>query len=253
MRSNMRMKQFALTAASICLATASAAEFRYADGEQVQYYVENNIISVFYHELGHALVHYLELPIYGQEEDAADTLSTYMMHAIWEEESAQAIAYSTAEGYRIEAALYEPDLTGMHGPDAQRLMNHVCIFYGGDPEARAGFAADFELPEDRAETCVEEFQMAAYSWGTVLENIENTDGAQTFRLGRTDTATEAGRLITDIMVQEVADMNKFFRLPETLVIHVEACGEANAFYDPEVREILMCVEYADDLALNAPS
>lgn len=247
------MKNLVLAAsASLMIAAPAAAEYKFSDGEQMQYYVENNIISVFYHELGHALVHYLELPIFGQEEDAADTLSTYMMHAIWEEESAQAIAYSTAGSFQVEADMYEPDFTGTHGPDMQRLMNHVCIFYGGNPEARAEFAADFELPEERAETCEEEFGMASYSWGTVLEDIENTDGSETFRLGRTDTSTDAGQLIRDVMVQEVADMNSFFKLPSELVIHIEACDEANAFYDPETREILICTEYADNLAENAP-
>lgn len=247
------MKNSVLAAsASLMIASSAAAEFKYSSGEQIQYYVENNIISVFYHELGHALVHYMELPIYGQEEDAADSLSTYMMHAIWEEESAQAIAYSTAASFQVEADLYEPDFTATHGPDLQRLMNHVCIFYGGDPDARAEFALDFALPDERAETCIEEFQMVDYSWGSVLTDIENTDGAETFRLGRTDTSSDAGRLMTDVMVQEVADMNAFFKLPSTLVIHIEACDEANAFYDPETREIILCTEYADDLAENAP-
>lgn len=35
--------------------------------------------SFFYHEVGHALVDVLELPITGKEEDAVDQLSTYVL------------------------------------------------------------------------------------------------------------------------------------------------------------------------------
>ena len=34
-------------------------------------FVEANILSVFYHELGHALIDIMALPVFGQEEDAA--------------------------------------------------------------------------------------------------------------------------------------------------------------------------------------
>ena len=34
-------------------------------------YIESNTLAIFYNELGHALIDVLNIPIYGQEEDAA--------------------------------------------------------------------------------------------------------------------------------------------------------------------------------------
>ena len=65
------MKQiFFASALALTAALPAQAEFRYGD-EEKQGYVESNLLSVFYHELGHALIDIQGLPIFGQEEDAA--------------------------------------------------------------------------------------------------------------------------------------------------------------------------------------
>jgi hypothetical protein len=44
-------------------------------------------------------------------------------------------------------------------------------------------------------------------------------------------------------LQEIAtEMNKVFILPQDIYLSVDECGEANAFYDPESKEIIMCTE-----------
>ena len=47
-----------------CVADTSENEF-----------VTSNILSIFYHEIGHAIIDTLRLPVFGQEEDAANFLS----------------------------------------------------------------------------------------------------------------------------------------------------------------------------------
>jgi hypothetical protein len=42
-------------------------------------------------------------------------------------------------------------------------------------------------------------------------------------------------------------MNDDFTLPEHVTIKVEACGEANAFYDPETVSIIFCQEFVPHL------
>ncbi|SLN66371.1 hypothetical protein TRL7639_03772 [Falsiruegeria litorea R37] len=51
---------------------------------------------------------------------------------------------------------------------------------------------------------------------------------------------------------EVEALNQDFRLPAELTVSILPCGEPNAFYDPQVREITMCTEFADNLTAWAP-
>lgn len=48
-------------------------------------------------------------------------------------------------------------------------------------------------------------------------------------------------------LQEVADeMNKVFLLPRDIYLSVNDCGVANAFYDPDAKEIILCTELVAD-------
>ena len=57
----------------------------------------------FYHELGHAVIDTMQVPIFGQEEDAADVFSILLIDEIFEPESANIIAYDAAFGFHAEA------------------------------------------------------------------------------------------------------------------------------------------------------
>lgn len=210
--------------------------------EQREAFVEANLLGIFYHELGHALIDILQLPVFGQEEDAADVASILLIDGFYDEEAAQALAYDAAFGFLAEA-----DFVGdvaywdVHGPDEQRFYNTVCLFYGGNPDAREDFAIDLGLPEERAETCPEEFQLALDSWGPALDQIAGRGDTILFDDGGHNLVT------SDVMAAEVAALNEDFDLPATLTVRVEACGEANAFYDLEYTEIIMCTEFEDHL------
>ena len=207
-------------------------------------FVEANLVSILYHELGHAMIDLLRLPVYGQEEDAADVASILLIHALFAEDSARAIAADAARGFEAEARVFAetgdaPAYWAVHGPDTQRFYNTVCLFYGGDAARRDRFARSFDLPGERAETCEEEFALAIDSWGAVFDELADAvDSGAPLRL------REAGRGLTaDVVRREVADLNARFGWPERLDVTVDRCGEANAFYDPVTVEIVMCREY----------
>ncbi|WP_415404213.1 DUF4344 domain-containing metallopeptidase [Tateyamaria sp. SN3-11] len=210
--------------------------------EQREAFVEANLLGIFYHEFGHALIDVLGLPVFGQEEDAADVASILMIDAFYEEEAAQALAYDTAFGFLGEAN-FADDIAywDVHGPDEQRFYNTVCLFYGANPDAREDFAIDLGLPEDRALTCPEEFALAQDSWGPALDEIAGQGATLRFDAGGFDGLTAA------VIGGEVDALNGDFNLPEPVTVRVESCGEANAFYDPGTVEIIMCVEFEDHL------
>ncbi|MBO9478347.1 hypothetical protein J7382_12445 [Shimia sp. R11_0] len=243
-----------LTAITLSLACPAQAEisFEHSDEETLAF-VEGNVLGIFYHELGHALIDVMGLPIFGQEEDAADVLSIFLIDAFYEEESAVQLAYDAAFGFLGEAdAVEEIAFWDVHGPDMQRYFNTVCLFYGANPEEREDVAADLGLPEERAAYCPDEYDQAAQSWGGVLDEIMDSSGAETFVLGEVTVETDGGRLTKDVVAQEIAALNGEFKLPQTLTVSVIPCGEANAYYDPEAVEIVMCTEFADVLANMAP-
>ena len=229
-----------LFAALLALATAPAQ----AD-EATEAFVEANLISIFYHELGHALIDVMALPVFGQEEDAADTASILLIDAIFDNESAIDIAYDAALGFEREALTTGDDITwsGVHGADMQRFYNLVCLFYGADPDTRDDFAEDMGLPADRAETCEEEFILANDSWGPVFDALyENGGGATLFFTPAPDES-----LTARVISAEIAELNAQMRLPLDVAVTVESCGEANAFYDPEARKITICSEFETHL------
>ncbi len=235
------MNRSLLFAVFACLAEPLAA------GEAEEAFVEANILGIFYHELGHALIDTEGLPVFGQEEDAADVFSILLIDALYEDEAAQSIAYDVADGFLGEAALRDEHQSevawwDVHGPDEQRFYNTVCLFYGADPEAREGFAADMDLPQERAEYCYEEFSQAYDSWGSVLD--EMTDRTS----GHALVFESAGNSLTgQIIASEVSALNKELRFSLPILVKVEACNEANAFYDPEAAEIVMCLEFEKHL------
>lgn len=231
-------------AASSSVALLMAAPLQAQDSSA---FVEANILGIFYHELGHALIDIEEVPIFGQEEDAADVFSILMIHTLFEEEAAQELAYEAAFGFLGEAEMRQSEEEevawwDVHGPDEQRFYNTVCIFYGGNPDEREEFAETLELPTERADYCPFEFEQAEASWGAVLDVLVGRGPGESIRFdGDTDS------LAAQILAEEIAALNGEMQLVKELVVREESCGQANAFYDPEAREVIFCSEFEDHL------
>ena len=96
------MRRLALIAL-LAFATPSQA-FEMPEDQAAADFVTANVISTFYHELGHGLIDVLQLAVLGREEDAADTLSAVLMHQVWDEESATTLVYGTANAFWLYAS-----------------------------------------------------------------------------------------------------------------------------------------------------
>lgn len=204
-------------------------------------FVESNLLGILYHELGHAFIDILKLPVFGQEEDAADVASILMIDTLFEEEAAAQIAYDAAFGFLGEDDAQggqEPAWWDVHGPDLQRYYNLVCLFAGADMDAREDIAEELGLPEERMVTCEDEYFLAIDSWGPVFDEMaEKAPGKSFVYKGGNETFTE------QVIAAEVAALNKDFVLPTSLPISVAECGEPNAFYDTGTVEIVICSEF----------
>jgi hypothetical protein len=132
--------------------------------EQVPEAIEGAAAFILSHELGHALVDVLDLPVTGREEDAVDQLAAYVLlgsgngrHALvsWMNSLRQ-------EGDVFAAMSDEHSLTG------QRQFNLMCWMYGADPGRNADLVAYGHLPLPRAQRCPAEYQQLRRSWDRIL-------------------------------------------------------------------------------------
>lgn len=152
-------------------------EFRYDNltPEQRDKAVMGAISFVLFHEVGHALVDVLDLPITGREEDVADQIATLALA-----NSDPMAAYWAAEYWRQKDDLGDTGLlkgiVGMfrtpdqfadeHSFDEQRFFNVLCWTYGGDPAGRS-----YLLPlitQARAQRCPGEHRRISLALGTIL-------------------------------------------------------------------------------------
>lgn len=124
------------------------------------------------HEIGHALVHVLELPITGREEDAVDNLATLILLTGGDEDEAAifatldnfaALAQHTEQG-QIELPFWDE-----HSLNSQRLYDIACLVYGSDPQRYKHMVGEEGLPEERAQGCVAQWQQKDQAWGVLLE------------------------------------------------------------------------------------
>ena len=235
------MKHLFATLLCLCLPGLATAD----EGQDA--FVRANLQAVLFHELGHAIIDVVQLPVFGQEEDAADVLSVILINDLFEEDQAQDITYAAAYGFAAEAdSDSEPAYWDVHGPDQQRFYTLVCLFYGANPEARADLAEELGLPVERAETCEEEFALAKDSWGPVLDDLSAQAPGNSMTLApiAPDLAT---RLSADLLRAEVAMLNADFVLPTPIELRLDTCGHPNVFYDPEAHSITLCREFEPHL------
>lgn len=125
---------------------------------------------VFFHEVGHALVHVLELPVTGKEEDAVDQLATLVL--LQDEEGGVMATLAAADGMLLEAAdeeeLDELPFWDEHSLDEQRFYAIACMIYGADPDKNAFVVDEKMLPPERAEQCPSEYAQIASAWEKLL-------------------------------------------------------------------------------------
>ncbi len=218
--------------------------------DPVERFVESNLAETFYHELGHALIDVLDLPVFGPEEFAVDLFAIVMINRMHDEETAVQMAFDIAAAYDAGAmkestAGSGPAMWDVHGSDRQRYFNLACHMYGANPYARDRVAHELGLPDARAETCQEEYELTSRAWGDVIDRLIANGPGRSLVLD----ATVTGRSHLEVFVAaEVARVNDRMSLPARLRVTVEACDQVNAFYDPGELQIIICTELGPHLA-----
>jgi hypothetical protein len=130
--------------------------------------VINAAYFTLFHEVGHALVDQLALPIVGREEDAVDAFAAVLLLWQGEEEAAIAGIDQFSLDAEEEAELEDLPYWAEHSLSGQRFYNVACLVYGSDPDWYAEWVSEDFLPAERAKGCEAEFALADESWSTLL-------------------------------------------------------------------------------------
>jgi hypothetical protein len=127
----------------------------------------------FFHELGHGLIHQLDLPSTGQEEDAVDELSTLILMEGGDDGVAAAMAgakWFAMEQEKEDKSGQHMPMFDEHGLNGKRFFNVACLVYGSNPEKYQAMVTNNYLPEPRAVRCGEEFKRKSHAWEKLLKD-----------------------------------------------------------------------------------
>lgn len=218
--------------------------------DPVERFVESNVTETLYHELAHALIDILELPVFGPEEFAADLFAIVLINRLHDEDTVVRMTYDIAAAYDAGAVKEStagngPAMWDLHGSDRQRYFNLACHMYGANPDERDDVAVELGLPDARAETCEEEYALTNQAWGQVLDRVAVGAPGRALRM---DWVLDEDSPLTRFVSAEVDRINSIMALPEEVTVSVIPCDEVNAFYDPAPREIIICTELGEHLA-----
>jgi hypothetical protein len=136
--------------------------------QEAQDQVSGAIWFIMMHEVGHALVDVLDLPITGREEDVADQLAVVTLMEAGEK-GAHA-AYSGTLAIQPATSDFEQyEFADEHSLGPVRLFNVLCWIYGSDPTKYSPIVDDGHLPEERAVRCPGEWDRMSKSWQRLLQ------------------------------------------------------------------------------------
>ncbi|MEJ2177904.1 MAG: DUF4344 domain-containing metallopeptidase [Gammaproteobacteria bacterium] len=128
-------------------------------------------VDTVLHEFAHALFDYLDVPILGREEDAADQVSAYIYLQL-DGAEARRLIMGTTYAYLLEVQDTDPptmeEFADEHSTSEQRAFNLLCMAYGSNPELFRDVAITGGLPQFRIDICEEEFELVSFAYETLI-------------------------------------------------------------------------------------
>lgn len=244
----------------------TASRLSAADREEItQLFVLANVEFTILHEVGHALIHQFSLPVFGLEEDAADQIATTSMilkhgadvdvEAIDQLLAVSAEWLSEWEQETIEVGSSHA-FWDSHSLAIQRFYNVNCLLFGANPD-ELGFLFDTDaLPAERGFDCDQNYAQAlhAYRWmvdvhGRKPDSMIPFNGIVVSFDETRNVRHERVRqwIATSGVVRELsARVTEFFPWPQSIPMRFANCpGSADAYYNRNVGEIVICYELLD--------
>lgn len=154
---------------TVCYELVENLSETFADEPGEEYLISGTIMFAMMHELAHALIDVLKLPITGREEDAADQLATVLL--LQQGAAGDSLAFGAVGWFALHAKTDQLDSLAFaddHGFNLQRVFNIICWVYGRDPDRYPQIVSEGWLPEPRRTGCRDEYARLAASWERLL-------------------------------------------------------------------------------------
>ena len=214
-------------------------------------FVAGNMLFALLHEMGHAHIQEMGLPVIGREEDGADSYAITALLKVGGNVSTNVLKAATT-GWFLDAARNEKEGTKVPYVDKQRAYQIVCLMVGSDADTFADLADKVKLPQDRQGTCAGDYSNASWSWELVLKpHLRAADHPKqkiTVVYGSAGSYPDlADAMRATGMIEMVAEYaaNRFvWRRP--FMFDVRACGQPDLHWDLSVQKVLICYEMAAD-------
>lgn len=236
-------------------------------------FLRGAVRGIMLHESAHALIGLLDLPLVGPEEDVADEFAAMVTIAG---------AQRSELGHRNALALVDTSFTfwnlfkqnaamnigslqvfdstnledyDSHSPDIRRAFHTLCLLYGAFPERYGMVPERVGMTPGDAAHCVDDYQRKARAWERILAPHRLQTLGTSFTYRYTPSAAPKGRFYENLYLGfldiewSVARLLNFeIVLPNPLPMERTDCGVANAFFDPNSKQIILCNELVHDLA-----
>ncbi|HEV7982787.1 MAG TPA: DUF4344 domain-containing metallopeptidase [Xanthobacteraceae bacterium] len=220
-------------------------------------FVTGNMLFVGFHELGHAIIQELGLPVLGREEDAADSFATLAMLKIGTDFSDRVLVQAARGWFLMDRRdRKEHDMLlfyDEHGLDKQRAYQIVCLMVGFDEDRFKELADWVQMPAARQDTCAGDFSNAQFSWKAELKpHLRGPDQPKSKIdvdyepvSGKLEVYARALRAIgfLETIAGYAADLVVW---PHPIGLVMQSCDDANAAWKEAVRKEILCYELAQD-------
>ena len=221
-------------------------------------FVTGNMLYALLHEMGHAHIQEMGLPVLGREEDAADAYAIVALLKVGTDVSHNVLtqaakgwflsdARNQKEGYPL--AFYDE-----HGLDRQRAYQIICLLVGSDPYKFSDLADQVKMPEDRQGTCQGDYSNSLWSWQLVLKPHLRAPDQPKQKVSVTygppgELAVIAQALRTTGMMEMLANYAaERFVWRRPIGFDVQTCGQPDLHWDLSIQKIIVCHEMAQDFA-----
>ncbi len=147
---------------------ANLAATSFATQKEINLAITDSISMILFHEIGHALIDLLNLPVTGKEEDAADQIATIM---ILKTKDGDRAALNGAILYLLwskDPVFNTIEFWSTHSLNLQRFYNILCWIYGYEPITWSYLRENGYLPESRASGCIQEYTKMHERWEQLL-------------------------------------------------------------------------------------
>ncbi|MBN9414298.1 MAG: hypothetical protein J0I12_02620 [Candidatus Eremiobacteraeota bacterium] len=129
-------------------------------------YATGAILFTLMHEMGHALIGEMDVPVVGREEDAADEFATMILLDCGPQ-GHQILGSAADWFYAMGRNQKELAFWDEHSLDQQRLYNILLLMYGHSPNTYGSIVSTI-VPKNRMAKALYEYKIKEHRWDKLL-------------------------------------------------------------------------------------